>query len=418
MVEHISDSYNALSKIFKEKTYSSQALFSEKISPLSSRIILGVLEKNIYLTYIINSLCDKEPKENINLILKIGSYMLLYLDNIPEYAIVNECVNFAKSKGKSGVSGFINAVLKKIAKKEFKLPKATAPNYLSIMYSKPQWFVDRLIKEYGQKPTEDMLKNSENVYDDEHIRISPKAKKTDIIAKLKENDAYVRESIVGGVIVKNNEYVKKLFKNGTITYQSPSSMVAVQGLNPKDGSLILDLCSAPGGKSVYIAELCPNSKVISCDIYEHRINLIKSYAKRMKVENIETCIHDATKLNKEFINKFDFVLVDAPCTCFGTFVKHPDVFLMHDERSIDNLSMTQSKILQNALQYLKDDGRLIYSTCTLFKKENEDIVSSTIKDNFELETMTIPIKNSGQVRILPMNEWDGFYVARIKRRDK
>ena len=107
MIEHISDSYNALSKIFKEKTYSSQALFSEKISPLSSRIILGVLEKNIYLTYIINSLCDKEPKENITLILKIGSYMLLYLDNIPDYAIVNECVNFAKSIGKSGVSGFI-----------------------------------------------------------------------------------------------------------------------------------------------------------------------------------------------------------------------------------------------------------------------------------------------------------------------
>ena len=91
---------------------------------------------------------------------------------------------------------------------------------------------------------------------------------------------------------------------------------------------------------------------------------------------------------------------------------------MHDERSINNLSMTQSKILQNALQYLKDDGRLVYSTCTLFKKENEDIVSSTIKDNFEFETMIIPIKNSGQVRILPMNEWDGFYVARIKRRDK
>ena len=415
MVEHISDSYNALLKVFKEKTYSSQALFSEKISPLSSRIILGVLEKNIYLDYIIKSLCDKEPKDNITLILKIGSYMLLFLDNIPDYAIVNECVNFAKSKGKSGVAGFINAVLKNVAAKQFKLPSQNDPNYLSITYSKPKWFVDRLIKEYGLKATEDMLKNSENVYDNEHVRISNAKNKSEVIKDLKANDAYIRDSLVGGVIVNNNEYVKKLFKYGVLTYQSPSSMVAVQGLNPKDGATILDLCSAPGGKSVYIAELCPNSKVVSCDIYEHRIKLIQSYAKRMKVNNIETTIQDATILNKEFINKFDYVLVDAPCTCFGTFIKHPDVFLMHDEKAIDNLSITQAKILQNALQYLSENGRLVYSTCTLFKKENEDIVKEAIKDKFELETMDIPIKNNGQVRILPMNEWDGFFVARIKR---
>ena len=417
MVEHISDSYNALSKVFKEKTYSSQALFSEKISPLSSRIILGVLEKNIYLDYIIKSLCDKEPKDNISLILKIGSYMLLFLDNIPDYAIVNECVNFAKSKGKSGVSGFINAVLKKVAAKQFKLPSQNDPNYLSITYSKPKWFVDRLINEYGLKATEDMLKNSENVYDNEHVRISSAKNNSEVIADLKANEAYIRDSLVGGVIVKNNEYVKKLFKYGVLTYQSPSSMIAVQGLNPKNGSTILDLCSAPGGKSVYIAELCPNSKVVSCDIYEHRIKLIQSYAKRMKVKNIETKVQDATIFNKEFINKFDYVLVDAPCTCFGTFIKHPDVFLMHDEKAIDNLSITQAKILQNALQYLSKNGRLVYSTCTLFKKENEDIVKEAIKDKFELETMDIPIKNNGQVRILPMNEWDGFFVARIKRKE-
>ena len=416
MIEHISDSYNALSKVFKEKTYSSQALFSEKISPLSSRIILGVLEKNIYLDYIIKSLCDKEPKDNITLILKIGSYMLLFLDNIPDYAIVNECVNFAKSKGKSGVAGFINAVLKKVAAKQFKLPSQNDPNYLSITYSKPKWFVDRLINEYGLKATEDMLKNSENVYDNEHVRISSAKNKSEVIADLKTYEAYIRDSLVGGVIVKNNEYVKKLFKYGVLTYQSPSSMIAVQGLNPKNGSTILDLCSAPGGKSVYIAELCPNSKVVSCDIYEHRIKLIQSYAKRMKVKNIETKVQDATIFNKEFINKFDYVLVDAPCTCFGTFIKHPDVFLMHDEKAIDNLSITQAKILQNALQYLSKNGRLVYSTCTLFKKENEDIVKEATKDKFELETMDIPIKNNGQVRILPMNEWDGFFVARIKRK--
>lgn len=416
MVEHISDSYNALSKVFKEKTYSSQALFSEKISPLSSRIILGVLEKNIYLDYIIKSLCDKEPKDNIFLILKIGSYMLLFLDNIPDYAIVNECVNFAKSKGKSGVSGFINAVLKKVAAKQFKLPSQNDPNYLSITYSKPKWFVDRLINEYGLKATEDMLKNSENVYDNEHVRISSAKNKSEVIADLKANEAYIRDSLVGGVIVENNEYVKKLFKYGVLTYQSPSSMIAVQGLNPKDGATILDLCSAPGGKSVYIAELCPNSKVVSCDIYEHRIKLIQSYAKRMNVKNIETKVQDATIFNKEFINKFDYVLVDAPCTCFGTFIKHPDVFLMHDEKAINNLSITQTKILQNALQYLSKNGRLVYSTCTLFKKENEYIVKEAIKDKFELETMDIPIKNNGQVRILPMNEWDGFFVARIKRK--
>ena len=150
MIDHIQDAYKILFKVFKEKSYSTQALFKDKVSNLTSRIVLGVLEKNVYIEYVIKSLIEKEPKDNIMLILKIGTYMLSFLDNIPDYAIVNECVNFTKSLGKGGVSGFVNVILKKIATQQYSLPNPADKYYYSVTYSKPQWFIDRLIKEYGE----------------------------------------------------------------------------------------------------------------------------------------------------------------------------------------------------------------------------------------------------------------------------
>ena len=413
MIEHIKSSYKALLKVFKENAYSTQALFSEDMSNLSSRITLGVIEKNIYLEYILAQLVKKKPANNIYIILKIGTYMLLFLNKIPDYAIVNECVNFVKSIKKSELAGFVNAILNKVDRREFKLPKETDKNYLSVTYCKPQWFIDRMIKEFGEESTLRVLKDQNETFDLEHIRLDPRVDNEETLMKLTTSGAVVRKTIVGGYVVKNNATVKQLFQKGNLTFQSPSSMVAVQGLNPTNGSNILDICSAPGGKSVYMAQLCPDSTIESCDIYEHRLKLVQFYSKRMKVTNIETKAMDATILNPEFIDKFDNILVDAPCTCFGTFIKHPDVFMQHDESSIDKLSEIQLSILQNAIQYLKVGGHLVYSTCTLFKKENEEVVKKVLSSNVKLETMDIAIKNNGMIRILPEKEWEGFFVAKL-----
>ena len=138
----------------------------------------------------------------------------------------------------------------------------------------------------------------------------------------------------------------------------------------------------------------------------------------MNVSNIETKVMDATQFNDKLVNKYDYILVDAPCTCFGTFVKQPDVFIQHDESDIDKLSETQTKILLNAFKYLKANGTIIYSTCTLFKKENDDVIMTALKSNsnFMLEKIDVDIDNKGIIRLLPNKEWEGFFVAKIVKK--
>ena len=434
-IDHIRLAYNALEKVFVKKIYSDNAI-TEDDSNLSARITLGVLEKNVYLEYILSQIWKQEPNERVKIILKIGAYMLLYIDKIPDYAVVNETVNFVKNKYKESLKSkdaqdkkafnqstykFVNLVLNTICRKEYKLPKEGDSNYLSIKYSKPQWFINRMIKEFGEENTLKVLKDNDAVYDYEHIRINARRDKNEIVHKLEESNSVIRKTLVGGYVVKKNDEIKKLFNKGDITYQSPSSMLAVQGFNPVSGLQILDLCSAPGGKSVYLAELCENSKILACDISEDRLRKVDQYAKRMNVSNIETKVMDATQFNDKLVNKYDYILVDAPCTCFGTFVKQPDVFIQHDESDIDKLSETQTKILLNAFKYLKANGTIIYSTCTLFKKENDEVIKTALNSdsNFMLEKIDVDIDNKGIIRLLPNKEWEGFFVAKIvKKGDK
>ena len=190
-----------------------------------------------------------------------------------------------------------------------------------------------------------------------------------------------------------------------------------------DGKDALDICSAPGGKAVLISELTPHGKVTACDIHEHRVRLIQSYKERMHVPNVNAIVSDASKFNPEFENKFDYVLLDAPCSCFGTFRKHPDVFLSRDENDILKLANTQKEILKNAVRYLKNGGILVYSTCTIFDEENRQVVESILeKGKYELEKidfnndkLNARFKNKGTISILPHDEYDGFYIARIKK---
>jgi len=419
MNSYIEPSYNILCKVFKEKTYSARALSGENsLNDAATRIVYGVLDKNIELEYIINSLCAKKPRESVKIILKIGAYCLLYMDNLPDYAIVNETVEFVKSLGKGGAAGFVNAVLMRVARREYKVLKPQDTGYLSVKYSKPDWFIKRLFKEYGEAARAIL---DEPQPDEEHIRINGAKTTLEAVKKtLAAQSIAFEQSAVGGLAVRNTDEVKAMFKCGLITYQSPSSMLAVQALAPRDGAKILDLCAAPGGKSVYIAELCPNSTVYACDLHKHRVELITAYKKRMGITNIKEMQHDALKFNAEFEGKFDFVLIDAPCSSLGTFRKHPDVFLRHDEKSIVELAALQQKILQNARRYVAKGGVLLYSTCTLFDAENKGVIKRFLESDaqFVLEKMPIPYDNDGMYAIMPKEHWDGFFMTRLKNAEK
>lgn len=404
-----------LNSVFSDGTYGNVALSGgEKPGGLTTLLVYGVLEKNIRLEYILNSLIEKKPKPVICTLLKIGAYALLYTDNLPDYAIVSECVETAKMNGKGGVGGFVNAVLKKVASKAFKLPSVGDKDYLSVTYSKPQWFIEKLFKEYGEKISEEIL--TLPLYDKEHVRVNERLSSIEEVENtLKKTGVEFEESLAGGLIVRDRAEVERLFDKGIVTFQSPSSMLAVKALSPEDGSKILDLCSAPGGKAVYMAELCPSSVITACDVHEHRINLIQHYKQRMRTPNVKAALADASVFDPQWENAFDYVLLDAPCSCFGTFRKHPDVFLNKSPEDIKKLAALQRSIADNAVRYLKKGGVLVYSTCTLFKEENGEIADYIISKGLRPEHMPIPLENDGRVTILPHEEWDGFFIARFKK---
>lgn len=424
MRKHIDSAYKILSKVYQDGTYSNMAFLGERLSDMSTRLVYGTLEENVKIDYILSQLIEKKPQKSVLTLLKIGTYALLNLSDVPKFAIVSECVEVAKSNGKGGASGFINAVLKKVADGKYSLPKESDENYLSVTYSKPQWFCDKLEKQYGKEVARIILSAKSTTL--EHIRINSRmASESDVEFLLKKNKTDFKKSDVGGYIVKANDTVRHMFDKGLVTFQSPSSILAVKALGVTDGAQILDICSAPGGKAVYMSELCPHGKVVACDLYPHRVALIQKYKNRMHTPNVKAVQADACVLNEEWKDAFDFVLCDAPCSCLGTFKKHPDVFLNKDERCISELATTQRQILENAAKYLKVGGAMVYSTCTLFEEENENVVHDFLEKNVDFVLEHISglekidggkyLDNKGMIQILPHDEYDGFFIAKIRR---
>lgn len=424
MRKHIDSAYKILSKVYQDGTYSNMAFLGERVSDMSTRLVYGTLEENVKIDYILSQLIEKKPQKSVLTLLKIGTYALLNLSDVPKFAIVSECVEVAKSNGKGGASGFINAVLKKVADGKYSLPKESDENYLSVTYSKPQWFCDKLEKQYGKEVARIILSAKSTTL--EHIRINSRmATESDVEFLLKKNKNDFKKSDVGGYIVKANDTVRHMFDKGLVTFQSPSSILAVKALGVTDVAQILDICSAPGGKAVYMSELCPHGKVVACDLYPHRVALIQKYKNRMHTPNVKAVQADACVLNEEWKDAFDFVLCDAPCSCLGTFKKHPDVFLNKDERCISELATTQRKIFENAAKYLKVGGAMVYSTCTLFEEENENVVHDFFEKNVDFVLEHISglekidggkyLDNKGMIQILPHDEYDGFFIAKIRR---
>lgn len=424
MRKHIDSAYKILSKVYQDGTYSNMAFLGERVSDMSTRLVYGTLEENVKIDYILSQLIEKKPQKSVLTLLKIGTYALLNLSDVPKFAIVSECVEVAKSNGKGGASGFINAVLKKVADGKYSLPKESDENYLSVTYSKPQWFCDKLEKQYGKEVARIILSAKSTTL--EHIRINSRmATESDVEFLLKKNKTDFKKSDVGGYIVKANDTVRHMFDKGLVTFQSPSSILAVKALGVTDVAQILDICSAPGGKAVYMSELCPHGKVVACDLYPHRVALIQKYKNRMHTPNVKAVQADACVLNEEWKDAFDFVLCDAPCSCLGTFKKHPDVFLNKDESCISELAATQRQILENAAKYLKVSGAMVYSTCTLFEEENENVVHDFLEKNVDFVLEHISglekidggkyLDNKGMIQILPHDEYDGFFIAKIRR---
>jgi len=426
-------SYNILKKVYFEKAYAGielnklQNLHKGDINTsLVTKIVYGVLENDIRLEYIVSKFIKKAPEKAIELILKIGAYVNENINSIPPFALVNELVNIVKKYESKFAGGFVNATLKNIIKTKVELPNKgrNLIQYLSIKYSYPKWLVERLVKDYGESETEKIL--AEKLNELTHIRVN-KAETTidEFVANLTKNNIIFEKGIAENLLWVDYEKLinfKELEKQ-YVVQGLPSNITALNVCENEECKEILDLCSAPGGKSVLMAENNPKSSITSADIYPHRLKLVEKYRDKYGIKNIKTVVNDASIINKDWVEKFDFVLCDVPCSNTGVIGKKPDVLLNRNPENVKELKELQKQILNTASKYVKPNGVLVYSTCSILKEENNDIIKEFLNNNknFELEEINTlgleVLKQDKTVTFLPhLSHTEGFFIGRMKRK--
>lgn len=381
-------------------------------------IVYGVLENKMYLDYIISKASNirlKKIHPTIMEILRIGIYQLIFMDRVPESAAVNESVNLAKKFGHKGTIGFVNGVLRSITRDKDKFMWIDSKDklfYLSTKYSHPQYMVKRWIEEFGVEFTEKLLK-ANNTKPKLNIRVNTlKTNKEELKKILSQKGYKVEEGKIAKdcLIIDNPSRITELteFKNGHFTIQDESSMLVGQIMDPKLGSFVLDVCSAPGGKSTHIAQIMENKgRILARDVFSHKMDLIHENANRLGIDIIETQEFDALKRDEVLINKVDYLLVDAPCSGLGLLRRKPEIKWNRKEEDIFILSKLQTNILGSVADYVKSGGVLIYSTCTIGKAENMDIVNKflTVHPEYKLESVE---------QLYPhIHETDGFFIAKM-----
>lgn len=419
-----------LYKIDKENAYSNIELnqqikeanikLNNKDIGLISEIVYGVTTWRLTLDDIIKKYSKIKLKKIspwILNILRIGAYQIIFLDKIPKSAAVNESVNLAKRYGHSSSSNFVNAILRKIEKSDYEELFKIKDDIerISKTTSMPEWIIKELLKNNNIETVEKICKNS-NIKPKISIRINNlKITKQELIKKLEEKDIKYQETNYEDFLildkVKNIENLD-LFKKGYFTIQDISAGLTAKMLEPKEGENILDACSAPGGKTTYIAELMKNNGNIEAwDIHEHRTKLIQENAKRLEINIIKTKVKDATIYYEKYYEKFDKILLDVPCLGIGVIKRKPDIKWKRKPEDIFEITKIQKIILKNCSQYLKKDGVLVYSTCSILEEENENIIESFLKENNNFE-----IVENGIVNIIPDNEKDGFFMCKIHKK--
>lgn len=436
--------FKILYDIFSNQAFSNISIkkhLNKGIEPkeenLIREIVYGVLENDLYINYIISK-ASKTPLKKIHpkilIILKMGIYQLLFMDRIPSRAAVNESVELAKIHGHKGTVGFVNGILRNIDRNKNKfleIREKDKSNYISIKFSHPKWLVDRWINEFGDEFTEKLCR-ANNSYSKLNIRVnSLKTSKNELKNKLEKYGFNISDGKYSDDILIIDNPVRltetEEYKLGYFIIQDESSALVGQIMDPKEGSTVLDLCSAPGGKSTHIGQLMKNKgRVLSMDFYEHKIKLIEENARRLGVDIVETFVGDATKFNESLVNIADYVLVDAPCSGFGLIRRKPEIKWNRKEEDIEELVKIQRSILNNAKEYLKVGGILVYSTCTIEKEENIKMVNQFIEENnnFRLvnfENLVDGLEKEeslkqGFIQLYPhIHNTDGFFIAKMMK---
>ncbi|MDD4564271.1 MAG: 16S rRNA (cytosine(967)-C(5))-methyltransferase RsmB [Eubacteriales bacterium] len=420
--------YYTLMDVETRKSYSNIALNHniKRIRPDSSafvrELVYGVLENKIYLDYIIGSFL-KEPIKKIKTsditVLRLGVYQIKFLDSVPDYAAVNESVKMAKRFCR-GREKFINGVLRSFIRsgKEIELPDRAKNeiDYLSVKYSYEPWIIGLWLEEFDSVDFVEELLEAGNATPDLVVRVnslktSRDDLKTRITAKGYESTA--------GLLSKQALYLKgsdildgKLYANGMFSVQDESSMLAVDTLDPQPGEMIMDVCAAPGGKSLAIAEKMNNKgQIIARDIYRRKLSIIDKEAERLGINIIQTGTWDATRVDSSMIDKADRVLVDAPCSGLGVVRRKPEIKYKKQAADIEELPRKQLLILSVSSQYVKPGGVLVYSTCTVSRDENQRVINDFLRRNTNFK------KEEERQLLSNVDKTDGFYICKMRKEE-
>lgn len=345
-----------------------------------TRLYEGTIEKRLYLDFIIDGYSKtpvKKMKPIIMLLLEMAVYQLFFMDRVPDSAAINEAVKLAKKRGFTGLSGFVNGVLRNIArnKENIALPDKNKDliQYLEIKYSTPRTVVEYLIKDYGNHEAEEILE----AFEEKRPLVARATKnREELIKKLDaeavrvSTDTIFPESV--RILELDNLGFLESFENGDFVIQDESSQFIGKIVELPKGARVLDLCAAPGGKSLLFAGMEEVDEIISCDITESKTELIEDNIRRIGTDKIRTKVNDASVFNPDFEERFDLVICDLPCSGLGVMGRKRDIKYNVTEDKIRELAKIQRTILENAVRYVKKGGRLIYSTCTMTKAENEE----------------------------------------------
>jgi len=438
--------------------------FSEKRDrAFFTRLVEGTLEHQITIDYVADQFSKtkiRKCKPLIRALLRMGIYQILYMDQVPDSAACNEAVKLAKKRGFSRLSGFVNGVLRNISRKkdEIQYPsrEKNLETYLSVAYSIPEWIIKFFQKTYDNETVEKIIASyleerkttlccliskggkeavrkeleaegvtTVKVANDEEGH----KKMEELLASQKIDGAVTMHfpfpigvSTVGRVVTP-----AKAFREGSCYVQDESSMLCAKLASVQKEQFVMDLCSAPGGKSLYVADQLKGSgRVLSRDLTEYKTDLIEDNIDRVGFTNMESEVFDARVLDEEHIEAADIVIADVPCSGLGIMGKKNDIKYHISEEGMKDLVKLQREILANAVQYVKHGGTLIYSTCTINPAENEENFR-WILDHFDFEAvditkelpkdLKIETAQEGFIQLLPgIHPCDGFFIGKLRRK--
>ncbi len=417
----------ALFKTENEGQYSTKAMldavkqFNYRDKKFINELFMGVLRNKTRLDYIINAYSKIKLKRIspwILQILRTGIYQLVFMDKIPPSAVCNEAVKLATKYSHNATKGYVNGVLRAVSRTLDEIPTPNRENiieYLSTMYSSPVWLTEELFSQYGEETCERILSDSLLPHPTMIRANLLKTDPNDLVLLLEKEGISAKISDdVSGCLIINGAFdvsASDLYKRGFYTPQNINSMRAALALKPKSGETVIDVCSAPGGKTTHIAELMGDKgHVIAFDIHSHKKLLIENTAKRLCLSSIDAIVHNSEDVKEEYIGAADRVLADVPCSGIGVIHKKPDIKWNRKAEDIDTLCKTQKKILNSAAQYVKSGGVLVYSTCTILKEENEEQIKGFLDSHNDFEA------DFERLYLAHETGGSGFYICRLKRK--